>query len=163
MVNIIDALKTLTQKVIDLDNNTVDKTTMANFYSKRTITPVSVTWKNGWSKKSLEIYINGNIVSTYVDATRSSKTGAGNITDIEICAIKIPASIGLNNFYNCTSITSGSGGIAAFKSGSATLNSDGTMSYSLYIVSTHAATTRANFWMDNLVSFNPDTVFDTLA
>ena len=37
------------------------------------------------------------------------------------------------------------------------------MSYSLYIVSTHAETKQANFWMDNLVSFNPDTVFDTLA
>lgn len=162
MVNIIDVLKELVQRVIDLDNNTVDKTTMANFYSKRTITPVSVTWANGWSKKSLEVYINGNILSTYVDATRSKATGAGNITDMAICTIKIPASIGLKEFYNCTSITNGSGGVAAFKSGSATLNSDGTMSYSLYIVSTHAATTRANFWMDNLVAFNPDTVFDTL-
>ena len=163
MANIINTLKTLTQKVIDLDNNTVDKTIMANFYSKRTVTPVSVTWKNGWSKKSLEVYINGNIVSTYVDATRSSATGAGNVDNIEICTIKIPASIGLSDFYNCTSITNAAGGVAFFKSGSAILNHDGTMSYSLYIVSTHAATTRANFWMDNLVSFNPDTVFDTLA
>ena len=162
MVNIISVIKTLINKVIALDNNTVDKTTMVKFYSKRAITPVSVTWENGWSKDELSMYLNGNILSTWIKTTKSSNTAAGDFSDQLMCTIQIPASIGINNFYNTSSITSGTGGLASFKTADASL-SNGAMKFNVYISSTHAAENKFSFWLNNVVGYNPDTVFDTLA
>ena len=161
MVNIISVIKTLINKVIALDNNTVDKTTMVKFYSKKAITP-TVTWANGWSKVELNVYLNGNILSTWVKAKKSSNTGAGDFSDQLMCTITLPASIGINNFYNTSSITSGTGGLASFKTADASL-SNGAMKFNVYISSTHAAENQFSFWLNNVVVYNPDTVFDTLA
>lgn len=116
MVSINELLKKMIQRIIDLNSNTVNKSVITSIYTKRNFT---TTFANGtnWKADSFsgsDAYLFGNTLRIHFQGTRSSSSGAGNITNEHVCTITVKDIVPyISNVYNVTATGMGYGGVAS--------------------------------------------------
>ena len=148
MVNIVTTLKTMANKIINLNNNKLDIETMRKLYG----TKINLT--TGWSKAtnwSTEPVSNlavllGDKIYIRLEIIRDSNWGAGNITNEQIGTFTCKTLGAISNAYS-TYIPSRTdyGTIATIRVYSSSITgtgSDQVLTYTLSMNATHAAEDR---------------------
>lgn len=96
----------------------------------------TATGANSWTVESCSAYLIGNQIRIYLNASRSSATGAGNIDNIRICKVTLSGTHAskVGGLYNTTSGNGTGGGVCSLY----TNEIDG-LTFGIGISATHAA------------------------
>ena len=107
MVNIIDIIKTAINKVILLNSTKLTKDKFKEIFCS--IRPLTVTSTAGskWTINSSGAYLCGTQIRFNFTATRSSKTGTGNITNETVGTFIIKHDGRIKSLYSITSRSTG--------------------------------------------------------
>lgn len=167
MINIVEMLKTICEKIIKLNNDYVSKDTFQEICNAKQLT-VPIDETTGQTNNNI-FYLCGHILRGYFSNTNDS-FGAGNITNTNISSPVIPLDMSKEPFFktiNGNSFISGSTGpIASFNISDSSCSfsdqfraSNGTTynNVSLYdveITNTHSSSSKFNSYYYTTVKFN---------
>lgn len=168
MINIIGMIKTLIQKTISVTNDKVSKKQLINFYKTKDITNKCIITKgSNWTIRDKNIRLVGNTIITYLYVKATTATGTGTISNQTIATIKIPlydidnTNPPILDFYQSSGNTSTTGGLAAVRTASSTIE-NGYLSYEVNITATHQAISNLNFTLTSLITFENNKIMDYL-
>lgn len=90
-VNIIDIIKGYISCILDINSNKANKAGLRSLYEpERTLTTTLSSKGDNYSSVELgTAVLCGNMLKVYFNATRSSNTDAGNVTNETIAVVKI--------------------------------------------------------------------------
>lgn len=147
MVSLTDLLITFCNKITNCFNNTMTEDSMVDFYSLKTLTG-SVTDGSNWTVNSYAVHLQGNLITLHLDATRSSASSTGAITNETIASFSINNTYGLSNFYTTSSISSTYGNVSSYFITNTSI-SESKLDFDLQLTATHAGVTHisCNFCM----------------
>ena len=152
MVNILNTLKLAMNKVIALFNEKVDKIAITNIFQGYALPITSITAGSGWTITSAQADLGGNYLRIYIAGTRS-KTNYGDITNEEVCTIKIDTQGKIHSLYFGTGVVYADGPVSHF-----CLNS-GSLDGNIYTVKitmqcTHTAGTNYSTYIPAVARLN---------
>lgn len=167
MINIVEILKTICEKIIKLNNDYVSKDTFQEICNvKELIVPIDET--TGQTNNNI-FYLCGHILRGYFSNTKDS-FGAGNITNTIISSPVISLDMSKEPFFktiNGNSFISGSTGpIASFNISDSDCyfaeqeelpdgtTYDNVSMYSVEITNTHSSSSKFNSYYYTTVKFN---------
>ena len=107
MVNVIDVIKTAINKVISLNSSKLTKDKFKEIFCTIRSLPVTSTAGSKWTINSSGAYLCGTQLRFNFSATRSSATGAGNITNETVGTFTIKHDGKIKSLYNITSRSTG--------------------------------------------------------
>ena len=101
MVNIISTLKKMANKLISLNNTKLDIAKMQALYGTKTTLQTSWVKTTNWSTapSSFTAHLMGDKILVYINITRDSSYGAGNITNENIGTFTIKTLGAITNAY----------------------------------------------------------------
>lgn len=90
-INCLQVLKKIGNAIVSLQNKKMSKEQFNNIMNKSYVLAdnTNMTKKGKWTIGNGKVYLLENLLSVYVYATRSPATGAGDITNEEICTFTI--------------------------------------------------------------------------
>lgn len=155
MVNLTDLLTTFCNKITNCFNNTMNTDSMIDFYSQKTMSITEVYNGSNWTINSYNIQLQGNLINLHLDATRSSASSTGAITNESIVSFVLPNNYGIGNFYTTSSISSAYGNVSSYFITNTSITED-KLTFTLQLTATHAGVTHisCNFCM--LVRFDKE-------
>lgn len=152
-VNLIDVIKTAINKTVNLSKNKVNKSAIDKLYTQYNLT-TKVDLGSNYSSATTTATLIGNYLRIYVNATRSSATNDGNITNEQVCTLVIITDKILD-IYNAAGISATIGDLANFYTTDC-IKSGSIITIPVYISATAGAITEVNFYINLLVRLNPD-------
>lgn len=138
MVNIIDVIKTAINKVISLNSSKLTKDKFKAIFCTVRDLPISARAASKWTITSSGAYLCGTQLRFNFSAKRSSKTGAGNITNEDIGTFTIIHDGKLKNLYD---ISTRSNGVIATIHLNISITDSNTITVTPRLCATHAALT----------------------
>ena len=138
MVNVIDIIKTAINKVISLNSSKLTKDKFKEIFCTVRDLPISARAASKWTITSSGAYLCGTQLRFNFSAKRSSKTGAGNITNENIGTFTIIHDGRLKNLYGIS--TRSTGVIATVDLNTSIIDSN-TIEVTPRLNATHAALT----------------------
>ena len=140
-MNIIEYIKRIIKWIHIIASDKVPKSALAQLYSQSySLTP---TVTKGDAYKTVTInhcVLCGNVLKIAIDATRSSATSAGNISNEIIATLKIPTNDLFDGYYTVSGISGGTGHISIIRNAGASF-ANGYFTVSIYLVATHTTQT----------------------
>lgn len=148
-------LKTFIKEIIDLKNNKMDKSILANFYGSQIAPSFTVTPGSNYSSVSGGVILCGDLLRLYWSATRKSNSGAGNITNETIATFQIQTQGYFSGYYTTTGVTGTTGHLGTVYVGGGSFSADGgTFTISVILTSIHAAEDTTNGYITLPVKLN---------
>ena len=112
--------------------------------------PCTVTKGTNWSSVVVGAALVGNCLRLNLDATRKSASGAGNITNEQVCTVKIDTQGYVKTIYNMSFCSGSSGPVATFTTTGLAMSGD-TLSVDIYMVATERAVTDTTAYFTMIV------------
>lgn len=116
-----------------------DSRALRSLFTNRTLS-CTVTKGTNWSSAVVGAALVGNCLRLNLDATRKSASSVGNITNEQVCTVKIDTQGYVKTIYNMSFCSGSSGPVATFATTGLAM-SDGILSVDIYMVATERAVT----------------------
>ena len=148
MVNIVAVLKTLINKLTSLNSTKLSKDTFIQIFSSELDFTRAVTaGSNKWDINSAKVIWVGHMLRVSLRATRTTATGAGNISNETVAKIRINHGGIIKNIFTTTT-RNYDGTLASYQTGITKID-DNNFDLSIKLCATHSALKEA-YIMDNI-------------
>ena len=108
-----------------------------------------------YSDVSVNAYLVGNNLRIFLNATRSSATGAGNIGNEVVCSVRLNHAGKVKTLYNISFNSGATGGVATFQTGNNSVSGD-TLEFTINLAAVDVATTSFTTFFTMPVVINPN-------
>lgn len=144
-MNLKTILKKFTKEIIDLKNNKMDKSILANYYRAQIAPSFTITKGANYSSVSGGVILCGSMLRIYWFGTRKSNSGAGNITNETIATFQIQTQGYFGGWYNMSGVTGSEGHLGSVYTTNGSFSADkSTFTISINLASIHAAEDQTN-------------------
>ena len=155
MISMKKILKAALQQIPSLKEKKITAEAIRKYGTNKDLT-ITATAGSGWTMGStLTATLVGNTLRVVITATKSTATGAGDITNTKIATITIDHQGYIAGVYDADGVSSTDGHIAGCYTYNNT-TSGNTSTFDIAIGATHAAVTTTRFWLNIPVILNID-------
>lgn len=142
--NILYIIKGYISNIINISKNKANKSSLTTLYGSAIDLNVSITPGSKYASVTGSASLAGNIIRLYFLADRSANSGAGDVTNEDICTFTITNPNGLiGGYLNTGGTTGGTGGLGVYYTTVDSITSS-TIKLRVRLAATHAAINEFN-------------------